>query len=106
MDLTVPLEQFRKLCSRVAERIGVERSLAFLRLSLRDTMSYSVRARMFALGAAGEVGIDLAAARSAGASLSLVIKDIEDWQVKYIEYVSQELDSELLLGIIQEIHQQ
>ncbi|PWT96291.1 MAG: hypothetical protein C5B53_09955 [Candidatus Melainabacteria bacterium] len=106
MDLSVPLDKFRQLCKKVSERIGVERSLAFLRLSLRDTMSYSVRARMFALGASGEVGIDMAAARSTGASLSLVIQDIEDWQVKYIEYVSQELDSEILLGMIQAIHQQ
>jgi hypothetical protein len=106
MDLTIPLDKFRQLCKKVAERIGLERNLAFLRLSLRDTMSYSVRARMFALGASGEVGIDMAAARSTGASLSLVIKDIEDWQVKYIEYVSQELDSEMLLGMIKDIHQQ
>lgn len=106
VDLTVPLDKFRQLCKKVAEKIGVERSLAFLRLSLRDTMSYSVRARMFALGGSGEVGIDMAAARSTGASLSLVIQDIEDWQVKYIEYVSQELDSDMLLGMIREIHQQ
>jgi hypothetical protein len=106
MDLTVPLDKFRQLCKKVAEKIGVERSLAFLRLSLRDTMSYSVRARMFALGASGEVGIDMAAAKSTGASLSLVIKDLEDWQVKYIEYVSQEVDSETLLVMIQDIHQQ
>jgi hypothetical protein len=106
VDLNVPLDKFRQLCKKVSERIGVERSLAFLRLSLRDTMSYSVRARMFALGASGEVGIDMAAARSTGASLSLVIQDIEDWQVKYIEYVSQEMNSEVLLGMIQDIHQQ
>lgn len=106
MDLTVPLEKYRQLCRRVAEKIGVERNLAFLRLSLRETMSYSVRAAMFALTSSGEVGVDMAAARSTGASLSLLIKDIEDWQVKYIEYVSQEINSEVLLSFIEEVHQQ
>jgi hypothetical protein len=106
VDVHGPLDKFRQLCRKVVEKIGAERSMAFLRLSLRDTMSYSARARMFAVGRSGEVGIDMAIARQAGASLSVVIKDIEDWQVKYIEYVSQEVDSELLLSIIQEIHQQ
>lgn len=104
-DLTVPLARFRRLSDRIAEKLGGERNLAFLRISLRDIMSFSVRARMFSLSAKGGIGIDMAAARSTGASLSLVIKDIEDWQVKYIEYVSQEVKSELLLSIIQEVHQ-
>ncbi len=105
-DFSVPLDKFRQLCRRVAEKIGVERNIAFLRLSLAETMSYSVRARKFAIASSGEVGIDMVAARSSGGSLSSLIKDIEDWQVKYIEYVSQELNSKVLLSFIEEIHQQ
>jgi hypothetical protein len=106
MGVHAPLAKFNQMCRKVADKIGVERSIAFLRLSMRDTVGYSVRARMFALGSSGEVGIDMAAARNTGASLSLVIKDVENWQVKYIEYVSQEIDSEILLSIIHEIHQE
>ena len=52
----------------------------------------------------GDIGVDMAAARQANASLSGVIQDLENWQVKYIEYVSQELDREVLLSLITEIH--
>lgn len=105
LDLAGPLGKFQQLCRRVTDTIGPDRSMAFLRLSLRDTMGYSGRARIFVLGSRAEVGVDMVAARGAGASLSQVINDIENWQVKYIEYVSQELDSEILLGFIREIHQ-
>jgi hypothetical protein len=104
-DVTAPLDKFNRMVRKVAEKLGVERTIAFLRLGMRDTVGYSVRARVFAVGAAGEVGIDMAAARDTGASLSLVTQDIENWQVKFIEYVSQELDSDMLVGIIEEIHQ-
>jgi outer membrane biogenesis lipoprotein LolB len=46
----------------------------------------------------------MAAARTAGTSLSVVLQDLEDWQVKYIEYATQELDRKVLLGIIKEVH--
>jgi hypothetical protein len=103
--LTAPLEKFNQMVRKVAEKLGVERTIAFLRLGMRDTVGYSVRARVFAVGASGEVGIDMAAARNTNASLSLVVNDIENWQVKFIEYVSQELDSDLLVRIIEDIHQ-
>jgi hypothetical protein len=47
----------------------------------------------------------MSSARTAGTSLSTVIKDIEDWQVKYIEHASQEIERDVLLTIIREIHQ-
>lgn len=105
VDLHGPLDKFQQLVVAVGEKIGSELSLAFLRLALRDSIGYSGRARIFTMGAGGEVGVDMAAARSAQTSLSVIIKDIENWQVKYIEYVSQELNREILLGLIREIHQ-
>ena len=36
--------------------------------------------------------------------LSVVLQDLEDWQVKYIEYATQELDRNVLLTIIREVH--
>jgi hypothetical protein len=104
-DLTAPLDKFNQMVRKVAEKLGVERTIAFLRLGMRDSVGYSVRARVFAVGASGEVGIDMAAARNTNASLSLVVNDIENWQVKFIEYVSQELDSDMLVRIIEDIHQ-
>jgi hypothetical protein len=103
--LTAPLDKFNQMVRKVAEKLGVERTIAFLRLGMRDSVGYSVRARVFAVGASGEVGIDMAAARNTNASLSLVVNDIENWQVKFIEYVSQELDSDMLVRIIEDIHQ-
>ncbi len=105
VDLHGPLDKFQQLVMGVGEKISAERSLAFLRLALRDGIGYSGRARIFTMGAGGEVGVDLAAARSAQTSLSVIIKDIENWQVKYIEYVSQELNRDVLLALIREIHQ-
>jgi Domain of unknown function (DUF4388) len=105
VDLHGPLDKFQQLVVAVGQKITSELSLAFLRLALRDSIGYSGRARIFTMGAGGEVGVDLAAARSAQTSLTTIIKDIENWQVKYIEYVSQELNRDVLLGLIREIHQ-
>ena len=103
-DLTKTLEKFNLVCSRLTEKIGLERSIAFLRLSLRDSLGYSIRARMFTVGLNGESGIDQSAAHQAHASLSEVLQDLEDWQVKYVEYVSQEIDPSELMSIIQQVH--
>ncbi len=105
VDLHGPLDKFQQFVGAVSGKITSELSLAFLRLALRDSIGYSGRARIFTMGAGGEVGVDLAAARSAQTCLSVIIKDIENWQVKYIEYVSQELNRDVLLGLIREIHQ-
>ena len=104
VDLNGPLSKFQQLVKRITETITVQRSEAFLRLSLRDTLGYSGRARVFILSRNADVGVDMAAARSAGTSLSQVLQDIEDWQVKYIEYASQELDRNQLMSIIREVH--
>lgn len=104
VDLNGPLSKFQQLVKRITETIGVKRSEAFLRLSLRDTLGYSGRARVFILSRQGDVGVDMAAARTAGTSLSVVLQDLEDWQVKYIEYATQELDRTVLLSIIKEVH--
>jgi len=105
MDVSGPLVKFQQIVKGVGAKIGVERNTALLRLSLQATQGYSVRARMFSIGAHAEVGIDLAAARSAGTSLSMILKDLEDWQVKYIEYVSQEVDRNILRDIVYGVHQ-
>ena len=103
-DIMQPLEKFNLICRHIGEKIGIERGTAFLRLSLRDSLGYSVRARLYIISPEGELGIDQGAAHSAHASLSQVLQDIEDWQVKYIEYVSQEMNSNELMTIIQEVH--
>lgn len=100
MDLTGPLEKYQSIVSAVAKHIGPERSSALLRLSLQASQGYSAKARMFVIGSGGEVGVDLNMARMAGLSLSHVIKELEEWQVKYIEYVSQELDKNVLRDIV------
>jgi hypothetical protein len=104
VDLHGPLSKFQELVKRITEAVGIERSEAFLRLSLRDTLGYSGRARVFILSRQADVGVDMVAARSAGTSLSQVLQDLEDWQVKYIEYATQELDRNQLLTIIREVH--
>jgi hypothetical protein len=104
LDLHGPLAKFQELVKRITETIGVERSEAFLRLSMRDTIGYSGRARCFILSRHGDVGVDMAAARSAGTSLSVVLQDLEDWQVKFIEYAGQDIDRTTLLTIIREVH--
>jgi hypothetical protein len=105
-DISGPMGKFQRLVLGIREHIGAERNSAFLRLSFRDTLGYSGRARVFILSSKGEVGVDMAAARSAGTSLSTVIADLENWQVKYIEYVSQDLDRAMLLSIIREVHEE
>jgi hypothetical protein len=105
-DLSNPLEKFQSIVMNVANRIGVDRSNALLRLSLQASQGYSARARMFQIGSAGEVGVDLMLARSAGVSLTEAIKHVEDWQVSYIEYVSQEIDKNLLREIVTSAYQQ
>ena len=104
VDISVPLTKFKLLTKCVAERINAERSTAYLRLSLRDGIGFSQRARVFALTPNGDVGIDMAAARQAQTSLTNVIADLENWQIKYIEYVSQDIPREELLALIQRIH--
>ena len=94
----------RDLTRAINEEIGTELSAALLRLSLRDSVGYTGRARVFALTNNAELGVDMSAARNAGTSLSTVIKDLEDWQVKFIELCSNEVDRDTLLNIIREIH--
>jgi hypothetical protein len=103
-DLMQPLEKFNMICRHITETIGIERSMAFLRLSLRDSLGYSPRARLYLVSTSGELGIDQSAAHSTHASLSQVLQDVEDWQVKYIEYVSQEMNPNELMTIIQSVH--
>jgi hypothetical protein len=104
-DISGPITKFQKLVLGIREQIGSDRNSAFLRLSFRDALGYSGRARVFILSSKGEVDVDMAAARSAGTSLSTVIADLENWQVKYIEYVSQDLDRGVLLNIIRAVHE-
>ena len=103
-DLTQPLERFNLICRHISDKIGVARSIAFLRLSLRDALGYSSRASLYLISPAGESGIDQAAAHSAHTSLTQVLRDVEDWQVKYIEYISHEMNSNELMTLIQEVH--
>lgn len=99
-DLTARLKTFQTIVHSITHRIGIDRSNALLRLSLQASQGYSAKARMFQIGSGGEVGVDLSLARSAGTSLSEVIKQLEDWQVSYIEYVSQEMDKNALREIV------
>ena len=103
-DLAQPLAKFNTICRQINDCLGDERNMAFIRLSMRDSLGYSARARLYIIGGSGELGIDQAAAKSAHVSLSQVLQDVEDWQVKYIEYVSQEMNSAELMNIIQEVH--
>lgn len=100
VDLTAPLEKFQMIVYNIANRIGIDRSNALLRLSLQASQGYSAKARMFQIGTGGEVGVDLSLARTASLSLSEVVKQLEDWQVSYIEYVSQEMDKNQLREIV------
>ncbi|MBI4534485.1 MAG: DUF4388 domain-containing protein [Candidatus Melainabacteria bacterium] len=105
VDVSGPLHKFQQIAKGVGERLGFERNVALLRLTLQATQGYSIRSRMFTIGSAGEVGIDFAAAKSAGATFSMIAKDLEDWQVKYVEYVSQELERNVLRDIVYKAHQ-
>jgi hypothetical protein len=104
MGIAGPLEKFQEIAHLAQEKIGLDRNFVLLRLGLQGTQGYSVKTRMFSIGTAGEIGVDLAAARQAGLSLSLVIKNLEDWQVKYIEYLSHELDRDTLRSIVFTVH--
>jgi hypothetical protein len=99
-DLHAPLKMFQQIIHAVSNNIGMDRTNALLRLSLQASQGYSAKARMFQIGSAGEVGVDLALARSTGFSLTEVVKQLEDWQVSYIEYVSQEMDKTVLKAIV------
>ena len=105
LDLAAPLDKFQAIVLNVANRIGVDRSNALLRLSLQASQGYNAKARMFQIGTGSEVGVDLTLARSAGLSLTQVVKHLEDWQVSYIEYVSQEIDKNVLREIVFKVHQ-
>jgi len=104
VDISVPLTKFKLLTKCVADKINAERSTAYLRLALRDGIGFSQRARVFALTPTGDVGIDMAAARQAQTSLTNIIQDLENWQIKYIEYVSQDIERGDLLALIEKIH--
>jgi hypothetical protein len=104
VDLQTPLTKFKMLTRCVSEKITAERSTAYLRLALRDGIGFSQRARVFALTPSGDVGVDMAAAKQAATSLSAVVQDLESWQIKYIEYVSQDIKRDELLELIQQIH--
>lgn len=104
VDLAAPLEKFQAIVYNVANRIGVDRSNALLRLSLQASQGYSAKARMFQIGTGGEVGVDLSLARTAGLSLSEVVKQLENWQVSYIEYVSQEMEKTVLREIVSMVY--
>src|SRR6185437_4529140 len=105
VDLQGPMDKFQSIVFNVANRIGMDRSNAMLRLSLQASQGYSAKARMFQIGTGGEIGVDLTLARIAGLSLSAVVKQLEDWQVSYIEYVSQELDKTVLREIVSIVYQ-
>lgn len=102
VDIAKPLAIFQEIIAAVTQHIGLEKSIAILRISLRDSLGYSARARIFTLGQSGEIGIDIAAAKSSNVSLSLAIKSLEEWQIKYLDSVSLEIDR----NILKEIHRQ
>lgn len=103
-DIAQPLNNFRKIISLITEKIGMDRSEALLRISMREGLGYSSVARVFLLGAGNEIGADLTAAKSAGLSLSRIVKALEDWQVKYIEHASQELDKNVLRELVMKVY--
>ncbi len=104
VELNLPLSNFRHIVSLIASKLGVDRVQALLRLSLRESQGYSAVARVFSLGSGSELGVDLSAAKSAGLSLSHVVKALEDWQVKFIEDVSLELDKDLLRDLVKRVY--
>lgn len=106
VDLATPLARFRTLISLIAEKIGIDRTEALLRISLRESMGYSAVARVFTLGTGCEIGADLSAAKASSLQLSKVVKALEDWQFKYLDHVSQELDKNLLHRLVSSVYQQ
>src|SRR5690606_1543461 len=65
-DLKTPLDKFQRLIVAIRDHIGSEQNSAFVRLSLRDTLGYSGRARVFTLTKRDELGVNMAALRQAG----------------------------------------
>ncbi|MBY0546433.1 MAG: DUF4388 domain-containing protein [Candidatus Obscuribacterales bacterium] len=104
-ELGGPLSKFRAIIAALSQRIGIDRSEALLRIALRESMGYSAVARVFSIGANCEIGAEIAAAKTAGLSLSMMVKALEDWQVKYIEHVSQEVDKTTLRDIVYRVYQ-
>ncbi len=104
LDLSTPLANFRKIISLISNNVGYEHSEALLRIALRESQGYSAVARVFSLSPGAEIGMDLPAAKSAYLSLSQVLKALEDWQVKYIEHVSQELDKNVLRELVLSVY--
>lgn len=104
VDLALPLAKFRKLIANISDKIGQEKSETLLRISLRESQGYSAVARVFIINSACQIGADIAAAKTAGLPLSTVIKALEDWQIKYIEHLSHELDKTVLRDIVYQIH--
>lgn len=103
-DVNTPLSKFRNIISMVTEKIGVDHAEALLRISLRESQGYSAVARTLAIGAGCEIGLDMGAAKAASIALSSIIKAIEDWQMKFIEHVSQELDKNQLREIVYKVY--
>lgn len=104
IELTSPLHKFQQLVRSISEKIDAQLNVALLRLALRDVMGYSGKARVFVISGNGEIGVDRAAARQANASLTIVNEELQNWQVKYIEYISQEMDRDQLTTLIKDIH--
>ena len=104
MGIAGPLEKLQKIATLAREKVGSDRNAVLLRLGLQATQGYSVKTRMFSIGSAGEIGVDLAASKICRVSLSAVMRDLEDWQIKYIEYLSHELDRETLRQIVYTVH--
>jgi hypothetical protein len=106
-DLYGHIGKFQQIVKNVENIIGIDQNVVFLRLSLQSSQGYSVKLRMFTIGLSGEIGFDLASARQAQCCLSDIAKLFHEWQSKYIDYISKELDKEELesvrLNILQDI---
>lgn len=103
-DLPGSLAKFRNLIADISTKIGLEKSETLLRISLRESLGYSAISRVLLIGSGVEIGADLAAAKAAGLPVSNVVKALEDWQVKYIEHLRHELDTNELRDIVYRIH--
>jgi hypothetical protein len=103
-NISAALQGFRQIAYAAGERLGAERNSLMLKVSLQSTHGYSTSSRMFIVGSLGEIGIDLGAARSAGFSASQILSRLEDWQVKYVECLCQEIDLDLLKNIVYKVH--
>lgn len=104
MDIQTPLSRFRKIVSVTTSHIGIERTEVLLKISLRESQGYSAASRVFLIASATEVGIDLAAAKATGLSLMRVAKALDDWRLRYLQHVSQEMDQYLLRKIVNDVY--